>query len=46
MTSSNIYARPDGIVDERVPGDAGYWDSNDPRPWARHYSIGERLPVR
>ncbi len=32
--SSNIYARPDGIVDERVPGDAGYWDPNDPRPWA------------
>ena len=40
--SSNIYARPDGIVDERVPGDAGYWDPNDPRPWARHYAIGER----
>jgi hypothetical protein len=40
--SSNIYARPDGIVDERVPGDAGYWDPNDPRPWAAHYAIGER----
>lgn len=40
--SSNIYARPDGVVDERVPGDAGYWDPNDPRPWARHYAIGER----
>jgi hypothetical protein len=40
--SSNIYARPDGIVDERVPGDSGYWDPNDPRPWAAHYAIGER----
>ena len=40
--SSNIYARPDGIVDERVPGDAGYWDPNDPRPWAAHFAIGER----
>ena len=40
--SSNIYARPDGVVDERVPGDAGYWDPNDPRPWARHYAMGER----
>ena len=40
--SSNIYARPDGIVDERVPGDPGYWDPNDPRPWAAHYAIGER----
>ena len=44
--SSNIYARPDGIVDERVPGDAGYWDPNDPRPWAKHYAIGERKPPR
>jgi hypothetical protein len=42
--SSNIFARPDGIVDERVPGDAGYWDPNDPRPWAAHYAIGERQP--
>ena len=40
--SSNIYARPDGIVDERVPGDPGYWDANDPRPWAAHFAIGER----
>ncbi|MGH9254108.1 MAG: hypothetical protein ACRD3C_06010 [Vicinamibacterales bacterium] len=44
--SSNIYARPNGIVDERVPGDAGYWDPNDPRPWAKHYAIGERSPSR
>ena len=44
--SSNIYARPDGIVDERVPGDIGYWDPNDPRPWAAHYAIGERRPAR
>jgi hypothetical protein len=42
--SSNIYARPDGVVDERVPGDSGYWDPNDPRPWAAHYAIGERQP--
>ncbi|MBI4886304.1 MAG: hypothetical protein HY824_04375 [Acidobacteria bacterium] len=42
--SSNIHARPDGVVDERVPGDPGYWDPNDPRPWARHYAIGERQP--
>jgi hypothetical protein len=44
--SSNIYARPDGIVDERVPGDSGYWDPNDPRPWATHFAIGERTPTR
>jgi hypothetical protein len=40
--SSNIFVRPDGITDERVPGDAGYWDPTDPRPWAKHYAIGER----
>jgi hypothetical protein len=40
--SSNIYARPDGVTDERVPGDPGYWDANDPRPWATHYAIGEK----
>ena len=40
--SSNIFVRPDGITDERVPGDPGYWDPNDPRPWAKHYAIGEQ----
>jgi hypothetical protein len=40
--SSNIFARPDGIVDERTPGDPAYWDPNDPRPWAKHYALGER----
>jgi hypothetical protein len=40
--SSNIFVRPDGVLDERVPGDPGYWDPNDPRPWAKHYAIGER----
>jgi hypothetical protein len=40
--SSNIFVRPDGITDERVPGDAGYWDPNDPRPWAKYYAVGER----
>lgn len=44
--SSNIFVRPDGIVDERVPGDPGYWDPNDPRPWAKHYAIGERRQSR
>jgi hypothetical protein len=40
--STNIYARADGVTDEKVPGDAGYWDPNDPRPWAAHYAIGEK----
>jgi hypothetical protein len=40
--SSNIYTTKDGFVDERVPGDPGYWDPTDPRPWAKHYAIGEK----
>jgi hypothetical protein len=44
--SSKVYVRPDGVVDERVPGDPGYWDANDPRPWAKHYAIGERPTAR
>jgi hypothetical protein len=40
--SSNVFMRPDGVLDERAPGDPGYWDSTDPRPWAKHYAIGER----
>ena len=40
--SSNVFVTPDGVLDERVPGDPGYWDPTDPRPWAAHYAIGER----
>ena len=40
--SSNIFVRPDGVTDEKVQGDPGYWDPNDPRPWAAHYAVGER----
>jgi hypothetical protein len=40
--SSNVFVRGDGVLDERVPGDPGYWDPTDPRPWAAHYAIGER----
>lgn len=39
--SSNVYIRPDGILDERGPGDPGYWDPTDPRPWAKYYAVGE-----
>lgn len=40
--SSNIHVNAEGRIDERVPGDSGYWDPTDPRPWAAHYAIGER----
>jgi hypothetical protein len=40
--SSNVYANEKGFLDERTPGEPGYWDPTDPRPWARHYSIGEQ----
>lgn len=40
--SSNIFTGPDGVTNEKVKGDAGYWDPSDARPWATHYRIGER----
>lgn len=40
--SSNIFVRPDGVLDERTPGDPARWDATDPRPWAKHYAIGEK----
>jgi hypothetical protein len=40
--SSNIFATADGVLDERVAGDPGYWDPKDPRPWAAHYAVGEQ----
>jgi hypothetical protein len=40
--SSNIHVNATGRVDERVPGDPGYWDPTDPRPWAAHYGKGEK----
>jgi hypothetical protein len=39
--SSNIFVDASGRIDERVPGDPGYWDPTEARPWARHYEIGE-----
>jgi hypothetical protein len=39
--SSNIFVRESGVLDERAPGDREFWDPNDPRPWAKHYAIGE-----
>lgn len=40
--SNKVFVRPDGAIDERLPGDPLYWDPTDPRPWAKHYAIGER----
>jgi hypothetical protein len=40
--SSNIFTGPDGVTNEKVKGDPGYWDAGDSRPWATHYAIGER----
>jgi len=40
--SSNIHVNADGRIDERVPGDPGYWDPTNPRPWAAHYALGEK----
>jgi hypothetical protein len=39
--SSKIFLDDAGRIDEHVPGDPGYWDSTDARPWAKHYAQGE-----
>jgi hypothetical protein len=39
--SSKVFVNERGILDERVPGDAGYWDIADKRPWAAMYAKGE-----
>lgn len=39
--STKIFVDETGRIDERVPGDPGYWDSTDPRPWVKHYAVGE-----
>jgi hypothetical protein len=41
--SSNIFTDANGITNEKVKGDPGYWNPNDARPWATHYAIGEKL---
>ena len=41
--SGNVFIGADGLLNERLPGDPGYWDPTDPRPWAALYAIGERL---
>jgi hypothetical protein len=36
-----VFVNERGILDERVPGDPGYWDIADKRPWASMYAKGE-----
>ena len=39
--SSKVFLDEDGRINERLPGDSGYWDPTEPRPWAEHYTFGE-----
>jgi hypothetical protein len=40
--STNVYVTEDGILAQRTPGEPGYWDGSEPRPWAAHYALGEK----
>ena len=40
--STNVYVTEDGFLAQRAPGDPGYWDAGDPRPWAAHFALGEK----
>jgi hypothetical protein len=44
--SSKVFVNDRGILDERVPGDPGYWDIGDKRPWAAMYAKGEAAAQR
>jgi hypothetical protein len=44
--SSNIFAGANGILNEKVKGDPGYWDPNEARPWVSFYELGEKARPR
>ncbi len=39
VSTNNIYMDAKGVLQERVPGEAGYNDLSDPRPWATAYEL-------
>jgi hypothetical protein len=40
--STNVYVTESGVLAQRAPGDSGYWNPSEPRPWAAHYELGEK----
>jgi hypothetical protein len=40
--STNVYVDEAGFLAQKVPGQPGYWNPNEPRPWAAHYALGEK----
>jgi hypothetical protein len=39
--STKVYMDERGILNERLPGDALYWDAADPRPWGTFLDTGD-----
>ncbi len=39
VSTNNIYMDSKGVLQEHVPGEAGYHDISDPRPWATAYKL-------
>jgi hypothetical protein len=39
--TNNVYLADDGSVNERLPGESGYRDSADQRPWATAFDLWE-----
>lgn len=39
VSTNNIYMDAKGVLQEHVPGEAGYHDISDPRPWATAYKL-------
>lgn len=39
VSTNNVYLDDKGVLQERAPGDPGFRDMSDPRPWATAYEL-------
>lgn len=44
--SSKVFINAQGFLDERLPGEPGYWDVSDLRPWVKTFEIGEKAAAQ
>ena len=40
--ASRVYMNNRGFLDSAAPGDPGFWDETDPRPWGTYYTESDR----
>lgn len=39
--SAKVYVDENGYINERLPGEAGYWDATDPHPWRTFFEMSD-----